>query len=197
MDNAPEGQPHTAQVQYFRLRITFRNGLEMFLHCQEWEVMFARFWGRLLCAADKYCVDDLAELCSQRMLSRLSVWNAATMLGFAVLTGQRTLQHDIMDFITVHPSFHQAVMNTPGFDDLDHNLQNELTQRLLKQLWPAKGVKRRSEEEARPQEFPDGHDWNRLSCAQLRRACAERGLPTGGGHAALVGLLGAQGCEGG
>ena len=55
------------------------------LHCREGELKFAEFWGRLLVAADKYCVEDLISLGASRLTERLSVWSAPTMLKYASL----------------------------------------------------------------------------------------------------------------
>lgn len=159
----------------------------LYLHCREWEIQFAKFWGRLLCAADKYCVDDLTSYCTERVLPRLSVWSAATMLHFASLTSQTQLKRDIVDFITLGPEFFQNVRDMPEFESLDRNLQDEVTEAFVHRL-RTRERKRKAFGEA-SKEFADGQDWQRLSSAQLRRACAERRLAMGGGHDALVALL--------
>lgn len=152
------------------------------------EVQYARFWGQLLCAADKYCVDSLISLCEERLIQRLSLWSAVPMLQCACLTGRLSLKQLVLEFITLDGDTFQRVKDMPEFDSLDQHLQNEIMEVFLRRL-KEKGGKRPSQAGL---EFPDGQDWPRLSCAQLRRACAERGLDTGGDKGTLAALLQAR-----
>lgn len=154
-----------------------------FLCCKAGEMQYAHFWGKLLCVADKYCVDKLAELCEERMTSRLSVWSAVPMLEYACLASRPSLKRDILKFITLDDDFFQGVKDMPEYDSLGQDLQNEITEAFLQRLRMKKkrpacpGSPRSSPERGR--EFADEQDWELLSCAQLRRACAERALATG------------------
>ena len=123
------------------------------------------------------------------MLERLSTWNVSTMLKLASMTSRAELKSDIMHFITLDDRLFQQVRDTRAFDLLDANLQNELTEVYLGSL---QSKRKRREREGSTKEFADGQDWARLSCSQLRRACKERGLATGGGHGVLMTLLQAQ-----
>lgn len=167
------------------------------------EAEFAQFWGRLLLAADKYDVAGLAALCVKRMLERISPWSATIMLRFACQANNQALKQDIMRIMTLTAEIFKAVKDLPEFYDLDADLRDELTEVFLargssggRQHCPrgftgCRGNKRGTDP-AGGKEFPDGHDWPRLSNAQLRRACAERGLTTGGTQKELVALLRAQ-----
>lgn len=153
------------------------------LHCRDGELHFARSWGQLLCAADKYCVNGLVDLCANRMRERLSVWSAATMLQYACSANQEQLKRDIMGFITLTDDMCRSVRDMPEFDSLSADLQAEITDVLLERGCP-RGTKRK--------EFADEQDWGCLSAFALRRACVERGLATSGGPEVMAALLHAQ-----
>lgn len=146
-------------------------------------VRVAERWGCLLRAADKYCIQGLVATCESEMQERLSVHNAATILGIANAVGSQRLKNVSLNFITQNEERVRAVQETPAFDSLDRELVAEVSETFFHPL----GKRRRRSEEER--EFPDGQDWARLSNAQLRRACAERELPTGGERGGLTGRL--------
>jgi len=95
--------------------------------CKEWEMQCCQFWGRLLVAADKYCIDDLAALCAEHMIDRIGVWSASTMLHLACSANQHALKRDIMNFMTLTKQLFSDVRETPEFDLLDPDLRDELT----------------------------------------------------------------------
>eukprot|EP00928_Gymnodinium_smaydae_P048032 TRINITY_DN32080_c0_g1_i1.p1 TRINITY_DN32080_c0_g1~~TRINITY_DN32080_c0_g1_i1.p1 ORF type:complete len:547 (-),score=75.53 TRINITY_DN32080_c0_g1_i1:82-1572(-) len=168
---------------YIRLERDFETAI---LHSKDGEIKFAEFWGRLLVAADKYCVEDLVKACSERMIQRVSVWSASTMLQFACLAKQHSLKRDLINFMTLTGDIFSDVRDMPEFDSLDANLRDELADVFV-------GKQRRVAAKKRPPddayEFLDGQDWGRLSRAQLRRACVERGLEVSGGRDEMAALL--------
>jgi len=149
-------------------------------------VRVAERWGCLLRAADKYCIQGLVACCEQEMQERLSVHNAATMLGIANEMGSQNLKNVALNFITQNEERMRAVQESPAFDTLDRELVAEVAEVFFHPLGQRRPRRRAGEESER--EFPDGQDWVRLSNAQLRRACAERELPTGG-RTGLAGRL--------
>jgi len=148
-------------------------------------VRVAERWGCLLRAADKYCMQGLVILCEQEMQERLSVHNAATMLGIANAMGSQNLKTVALNFITQNEERMRSVQETPAFDSLDRELVAEVSEVFFNPL----GRRRRRSGVGEEREFPNGEDWERLSNAQLRRACAERDLPTSGGRDSITGRL--------
>lgn len=162
-------------------------------YCAEQEVRVAEHWGNLLKAADKYCIGALVKACRDAMRSRLNVFNAACMLVFVSATSQHQFKTELLDFITFDETRLRCVKDTRGFDALDPDLVAEVMEVFLR----PRGKKRKrgggdSDSPAEAREFLDGQDWSSLSNAQLRRACVERGLATGGRRETLVAALQAQ-----
>lgn len=148
------------------------------------------FWGRLLNAADKYCIPDLSCLCEDAMKQHFDVQNAAIILRIADEINRRDLKDAALRFITSSESQMRAVQQASPFDALSPELVKEVYEIYFN---PRRLQKRaRSDAFEGEPEFPHGSDWAHLSGAQLRRACSERDLPTGGGRSALVALLESQ-----
>eukprot|EP00931_Biecheleriopsis_adriatica_P102447 TRINITY_DN77421_c0_g1_i1.p1 TRINITY_DN77421_c0_g1~~TRINITY_DN77421_c0_g1_i1.p1 ORF type:complete len:516 (+),score=106.01 TRINITY_DN77421_c0_g1_i1:29-1549(+) len=161
-------------------------------HAAEVEVQIQESWGRLLHAADKYCISGLAALCEQAMEERLLVCNAATVLQIASNLGRDSLKKTTLNYITMSEDQTRAVRDTKAFDSLDRELLAEVYEVLM----DSRTSRKRKRTLARGEtafEFPADTDWSSLSNSQLRRACIERELPTGGSSASLVALLKAQG----
>ena len=166
---------------------------ESCLHCKDGELQFAKSWGELLRAADKYQIADLIELCATHMVQRISIWSATTMLQYACSANQQLLKRDIMRFITLTDDVFRNIRDLREFDSLAGDLKDEITGVLMDRRIPPTPPpdKKRRGGSPSQREFADGQDWRRFSLAQLRRACDERDLATGD-RAEMVSLLEAQ-----
>lgn len=137
--------------------------------------------GETLKLAKKYEVAGLVEVCSQTILSGLTVNNAAETLLLADTYGLTAVKEAAIDFMSRDHETIQAIQDTEAFD----RLSKELVMKLFTAL--AKPKRKRTAS----LEFPDGSDWSKLTASQLRRACAERSLHQGGAKASLVERLNA------
>jgi len=140
-------------------------------------------WCNLLCAAEKYGVSKLVALCEERLVAMLHFSTAAAMLRVANQTARESFRSTILSYITQDEATLHAVKDTREFDTLDRELALEVMEFFLRP------TRKRQRSEARDKEFIDDEEWSRLSNAQLRRACAERGLGTGGTRERLMELL--------
>lgn len=136
----------------------------------------------LLPLAKKYEVPGLIAHCCSTLVAGVSVHNAASFLEMADLYDVSSLKEAALKFITRSRENLIAVQDTPAFDNLDKDLMKEL-------FVAVTGVKRTHTDTC---EFPDGSDWQKLTLAQLRRACIERKLPSTGNKKVLLARLTAE-----
>lgn len=63
-DGGDPDKPTTIELSEWRIYLERQDYQCAILHCKDGELKFARCWGRLLEAADKYCMDDLLKQCA-------------------------------------------------------------------------------------------------------------------------------------
>eukprot|EP00448_Togula_jolla_P013938 CAMPEP_0170577092 /NCGR_PEP_ID=MMETSP0224-20130122/4739_1 /TAXON_ID=285029 /ORGANISM="Togula jolla, Strain CCCM 725" /LENGTH=501 /DNA_ID=CAMNT_0010899973 /DNA_START=34 /DNA_END=1536 /DNA_ORIENTATION=- len=147
------------------------------------DIRIAESWGKLLRAADKYCVVELAAICEARMQKQMNTCSAATMLRIASETGRLGLKTAILRYITSDEVTLRAVKDMREFDTLDRELALEVMEFFIHPPSTKRKKRQRALGDCPDElEFVDDEDWARLSNAQLRRACSERGLATSGGR---------------
>jgi len=134
---------------------------------------------RLLPLAKKYEVATLVAYCSTHLFSGLCAANAAELLRVADMLNVTPLKQQALAFITSSADTLKTVQDTTGFELLDKDLVKEI----LRATFHKSGIKRTNSDEC---EFPSGSDWARMTLAQLRRACVERGRSKAGNKAALL-----------
>lgn len=136
----------------------------------------AEIAGETLKLAKKYEVAALVEFCSQKIVSGLTVKNAAETLLLADAYDLTAVKEATINFISHDRNTIQTIQDTEAFSRLSKELVMELFGALA-------GTKRKR---ITSLEFPDGSDGSKLTVSQLRRACAERSLPEDGTKALLV-----------
>lgn len=130
--------------------------------------------------ASKYEVRSLLSYCAHELASRLTVENAARVLYLADRASLDSLKQATLSFITNSEERFNLVRDTEDFDSLDKDLLHEV-------ITSALSRPKRPRSEAL--EFADGEDFTRLTLAQLRRACTERGLSSLGNKEMLIARL--------
>lgn len=137
----------------------------------------------ILHAAHKYEVSSLADFCESLVEQRLSMANVVDRLRFADLHDRQKLRHSCLAFITRTPAVVKEVQATDAFEHLCETRPKLLKDILAMATGSLSTRKRQSPPDAF--EFPNGSDWARLSLANLKKACQERGLSDSGVKAAL------------
>lgn len=133
----------------------------------------------VMSAAKKYGIDSLVSYIEDSLVEQLTPETACGILLAATSTGARNLRVRTIEYMVADRDSFQSVHDSKDFETLDKDLVMEILTKFL--------GKREREDDSN--EFPDGSDWKRFSAGQLRRACAERGLPDDGPRELLIAAL--------
>mmetsp|Transcript_2752 Transcript_2752/g.4661 ORF Transcript_2752/g.4661 Transcript_2752/m.4661 type:complete len:385 (+) Transcript_2752:42-1196(+) len=148
----------------------------------EGDVNLDKLCRSLLPVASKYEITGLTKYCCKILVKAISVENAVDLLKIADAVSVTELRDAALKFISSSQATLIAVQDTDAFDSLDNDLMKEL----FAAVTGNRGSKRQRSDKF---EFPEGTVWQKLTAAQLRRACAERDLPTGGNKATMCARL--------
>jgi len=174
-----EAQSSTIRIQDFSPDTI--KGMFRYMYTGEVPLVTGIF--ELLRAAIKYQVDSLVSLLEDRLTAELSIGNAAFILQQADASDSRRLRASAIEFITQDQETFKAVQDTRMFEELMPEVVSEVLSKFLSR--PHKRKRAITDEK----EFDDSTVWEDLSLSQLRRACAERGLPDDGVRSALLTTL--------
>ena len=84
------------------------------------------YWGRLLHAADEYCVPDMIHLCEERILEYMDVYSVSIILRLADDINRRALKKEALTFITHSEARMRDIQQTPSFETLGLELVKEV-----------------------------------------------------------------------
>lgn len=143
--------------------------------------------GELLSLANKYMVTDLVDHIVSELTARhsLSPAFACRLLLLGQQSGVTQLRQIAMSYITQSMDKVTDAQESLHFDALSSDIITEILNKASNVGNEKYGKRKRAEDK----EFPDASDWSRLSLAQLRRACTERGIPDAGDRASLLATL--------
>eukprot|EP00928_Gymnodinium_smaydae_P055331 TRINITY_DN38908_c0_g1_i1.p1 TRINITY_DN38908_c0_g1~~TRINITY_DN38908_c0_g1_i1.p1 ORF type:complete len:574 (-),score=73.84 TRINITY_DN38908_c0_g1_i1:286-2007(-) len=146
----------------------------------EWEWP-QRFW-TITRLADKYQVACLLDVCKKLLVKHLCIANFCRTLIWASELRDAWLMHKCLNFASSDQERMKRLQDQREFDDLPPPLLRQL-------LMSAYGAGKSTKRKRGDFEFPDDSRWERMSIAQLHRACGERGLNNMGDRAVLIARL--------